>query len=29
MSITDFRGDYRWLSNFWEVEVLWAGVVYA
>ena len=28
MSITDFRGDYRWLSNFHLVDVEWQGDVY-
>ena len=27
--INDFRGPYRWLSNFHEVEVLLDGETYA
>ena len=28
MSITDFRGEYRWLSNFHLIDVEWQGDVY-
>ena len=28
MAITDFRGDYRWLSNFHPIEVEYQGSVY-
>ena len=28
MTIDRFQGDYRWLSNFHEVEVHYEGVVY-
>jgi ribA/ribD-fused uncharacterized protein len=28
MAITEFRGEYRWLSNFWPVEVEWQGHIY-
>lgn len=28
MTIDSFQGDYRWLSNFHEVEVIWEGITY-
>ena len=28
MSITNFRGEYRWLSNFHLVDIEWQGDVY-
>lgn len=27
--IDRFRGEYRWLSNFWMVEVEYEGIVYS
>ncbi len=26
--ITEFQGEYRWLSNFWPVNVIYDGVTY-
>jgi ribA/ribD-fused uncharacterized protein len=27
-AITSFRGEYRWLSNFWRVYVVFEGIVF-
>lgn len=29
MTIDNFRGDYRWLSNFHEIEIHYEGRIYA
>jgi len=28
MDILQFKGEYRWLSNFWPVEIVFEGVFY-
>ena len=28
MAIAGFKGEYRWLSNFWPVEITYEGVVF-
>lgn len=29
MSISSFKGEHRWLSNFWPSEIVWKGKTYA